>query len=61
MWSEIIENNTPANLRALENFENGLRRLREMIAAGDYDGFEREFAKGKRLRDSWLEYKARDH
>lgn len=58
MWREIIENNTPANLRALENFERELRHLREMIAAGDYDGFEREFARGKRLRDSWLDYKA---
>ncbi len=57
MWREIIENNTPANLKALENFENKLRELRTLIASGNYDGFEQEFARGKNLRDSWLEYK----
>ena len=30
-----------------------------MIEKGDYDGFEREFARGKELRDSWVAYKAR--
>lgn len=28
--------------------------------SGDFDGFEREFAEGKLLRDSWLEYKSRE-
>ena len=59
MWREIIENNTPANLTALKNFEDRLRFLRKMIEKGDYDGFEREFARGKELRDSWVAYKAR--
>ena len=59
MWREIIENNTPANLTALKNFEEKLRFLRKMIEKGDYDGFEREFARGKELRDSWVAYKAR--
>lgn len=59
MWREIIENNTPANLTALKNFEEKLRFLRKMIEKGDYDGFEREFARGKTLRDSWVAYKAR--
>jgi len=59
MWREIIENNTPANLTALKNFEDRLRFLRKMIEKGDYDGFEREFARGKKLRDSWVDYKAR--
>lgn len=58
MWREIIENNTPANLTALKNFEEKLRFLRKMIEKGDYDGFEREFARGKELRDSWVAYKA---
>lgn len=60
MWREIIENNTEANLRALDNFEKALQKYRAMIANGDFDGFEREFAKGKNLRDSWMEYKNND-
>ena len=57
MWREIIESNAPAVLRAFREFENCCGRMRDLIAAGDFDGFEREFAHGKRLRDSWLEYK----
>ena len=57
MWREIIEHNTPEVLTALENFENELFHLRKLISDGDYDCFEKEFARGKMLRDSWLEYK----
>lgn len=57
MWREIIEHNTKANLLALENFEKALQTYRGMIQRGDFDAFEQEFAKGKNLRDSWLEYK----
>ena len=57
MWREIIEHNTQANLLALENFERALQSYRAMISRGDFDAFEQEFAKGKCLRDSWLEYK----
>jgi prephenate dehydrogenase len=57
MWREIVESNQPAVLEALEGFERELDRLKNLIARGDFDGFEREFARGKALRDSWLEYK----
>ena len=57
MWREIVESNQPAVLEALEGFEKELDRLKALISAGDFDGFEREFARGKALRDSWLDYK----
>ncbi len=59
MWREIIEHNTPAVLEALDTFLKELDSLRGRIASGDYDGFEDSFARGKTLRDQWLEYKAR--
>jgi len=52
-----MEHNQSAVLTALDDFEKEYRRMREMIASGDYDGFEREFARGKRLRDEWVRYK----
>jgi prephenate dehydrogenase len=58
MWREIIENNREAALTTIESFENRLSHLRKMIAAGDFDGFEQEFAHGKELRDGWVAYKA---
>ena len=54
MWREIIEFNTPAILNALDNFQKKLDVLRGEIASGDYDAFQREFARGKELRDAWL-------
>ena len=39
--------------------DRGFSDYRRMIEAGDFDSFEREFAHGKLLRDSWLEYKSR--
>ena len=59
MWREIIEFNTPAILTALDNFQKKLDVLRAEIASGDYDAFQREFARGKELRDSWVADKAR--
>ncbi len=58
MWREIIEYNTPAVLRAMENFETELAAYRKLIADGKYDEFEQAFADGKVLRDAWLEYKS---
>ena len=57
MWREIVESNQPAVLEALEGFEHELAHLKLLIAQSDFDGFEREFARGKALRDSWLDYK----
>ena len=54
MWREIIEFNTPAILTALDNFQKKLDVLRGEIASGDYDAFQRKFARGKELRDAWL-------
>ena len=31
--------------------------IKKLIECGDFDGFEREFARGKELRDRWLQYK----
>ena len=57
MWREIIEHNTPAVIASLETFAGSLKVLEELIRRGDFDGFEREFARGKELRDSWMKYK----
>ena len=57
MWREIIESNRPAVLKAMNDFEECYHSMKRMIETGDFDGFEREFARGKQLRDSWIEYK----
>ena len=57
MWREIIEHNTPAVLASIRNFEASMKNLEQLIESGDFDGFEREFGKGKALRDSWMKYK----
>ena len=57
MWREIIEHNTPAVIASLETFADSLKALEDLIRRGDFDEFEREFARGKELRDSWMKYK----
>ncbi len=57
MWREIMENNTPAVLKALKDFETGLKEISSLIEQGRFDEFEEEFGRGKALRDSWLKYK----
>lgn len=57
MWREIIENNRPAVLAAMNDFEKRYGNLRRLVETGDFDEFERLFAHGKELRDSWVEYK----
>lgn len=59
MWREIVEHNRPAVLAAMRDFENKYDSFKRMIESGDFDRFEREFAQGKLLRDSWVEYKNR--
>ena len=46
-----------AVLKAMSDFETCYYSMKRMIETGDFDGFEREFARGKLLRDSWIEYK----
>ena len=38
-----------------DNFQKKLDVLRGEIASGDYDAFQREFARGKELRDAWAQ------
>ena len=57
MWREIIENNQPAVLEVVDEFAKRYERLSELIKNKDYDNLEAEFAKGKRLRDAWMDYK----
>ncbi len=59
MWREIIENNQPAVLEVVKEFAKRYRKLGEIIENKDYDRLEAEFAKGKKLRDAWMEYKKR--
>ncbi len=58
MWREIIENNQEAALATIKSFEKRWQHLREIIEDKDFDAFEKEFAHGKELRDSWVAYKA---
>ena len=57
MWREIVEQNTPAVLTALSELRRHLDEFENMIRLGDFDGFEKKFAKGKELRDQWLRWK----
>ena len=53
MWKEILSHNQKAVLEAMDLYEERCRSLKEMIARGDFDGFEREFARGKDLIERW--------
>lgn len=57
MWREIIANNQPAVLDAARRFQAIYDHIVQTIAAGDFDAFEAEFARGKELRDAWIAYK----
>ncbi|MDR0932719.1 MAG: prephenate dehydrogenase [Victivallales bacterium] len=60
MWREIIENNRESVLIAMRNFDRQYENFRQMIERGDFDAFEKEFARGKLLRDSWVTYKNKE-
>ena len=57
MWREIIENNQVAVSEVLDEFGKRYEKLCEIVKNKDYDQLEAEFAKGKKLRDDWMEYK----
>ncbi len=61
MWREIIENNQPAVLETVKEFEKRWLKLIEIIERKEYDKLETEFGHGKELRDRWIEYKNRTH
>jgi prephenate dehydrogenase len=55
MWREIIENNQSAVLETVKSFEARWTNIRQMIQDKDFDALEAKFAKGKELRDDWME------
>ena len=57
MWREIIENNQAAVSEVLDEFGKRYEKLCKIVKSKDYDQLEAEFAKGKKLRDDWMEYK----
>ena len=59
MWREIIAENRDYVLKAMEDFDLRYEKFKQLIQSGDFDGFEKEFAAGKLLRDSWVDYKNR--
>ena len=61
MWREIIENNQPAVLEVVQEFEKRWHHLVEIIENSDFDSLEKEFAHGKELRDHWIDYKNNKH
>lgn len=61
MWREIIENNQPAVLEVVQEFEKRWHHLVEIIKNREFDALEREFSHGKELRDGWIKYKNTKH
>ena len=61
MWREIIEANQSAVLQAIAEFEHHFSNIKQLIADGRFEEFQALFAVGKSLRDSWIEYKNREH
>ena len=52
-----MEQNTTAVLTALTELRKHLDEFENMVRNGDFDGFEKKFAKGKELRDQWIRWK----
>lgn len=61
MWREIIEANQPAVLQSMAEFNHYFTIIQQLISEGRFDEFEALFACGKTLRDSWINYKNREH
>ena len=57
MWREIIENNQAAVVEAARKCEHIYHEIISAIENGDFDRFEALFARGKFLRDQWMDYK----
>ena len=57
MWREIVEQNVPSVLSALDSLRKHLDEYELLIRNGNFDGFERKFARGKALRDEWIRWK----
>ncbi len=59
MWREIIEDNTPAILEAISDFEANLKDFKGIIARHELSKLEKKLVSAKELRDSWLEKRKR--
>ena len=57
MWREIIENNQSAVVAAARKCEHIYHEIVSSIEQGDFEQFEKLFARGKSLRDKWMDYK----
>lgn len=57
MWREIIENNQIAVVAAARKCEHIYHEIVDSIESGDFDRFQELFARGKFLRDKWMDYK----
>ena len=53
MWKEILSHNRKAVLAAMDSYEKRCAELKNLIARGDFDGFEKEFARGKEMSELW--------
>ncbi len=57
MWREIIENNQQSVVAAARKCESIYHDIVTAIEDSDFDRFEKLFARGKELRDNWMDYK----
>jgi len=57
MWREIIEHNQPAVLESVKEFEKRWLNIIKIIENKDYDALYKEFAKGKKMRDTWVKFR----
>ena len=57
MWREIIENNQTAVVAAARKCEKIYHKIVTAIEQDDFEEFEKLFARGKFLRDNWMDYK----
>lgn len=58
MWREILENNPQGNMLALTQIIEELEIARDLMKKEDWDGVEQFFARGKELKDDYLQKKA---
>ncbi len=61
MWRQIVEANRGPVLQAIAEFESKFSLIKQLITEERFDEFEQLFGEGKFLRDSWIEYKNKEH
>lgn len=60
MWREILENNPAGNITALTHIIEELNLALELMKTEKWDEVEQFFAKGKALKDNYLEQKLKN-